>query len=98
MTCGRISQEEWVRAIEDDDVLKEVIKYVVSGWPVKGTVSDLVENYRGITDELSIADGVIFRSDQLVVPKTLRQRVIDLGHEGHIGMSATKRRVRLEYW
>ena len=43
-------------------------------------------------------DGVLFRGDQIVVPEELSQRVIDLGHEGHMGMSATKRRMRVEYW
>ena len=43
-----------------------------------------------IKHDLHVVDGVIYRGKRIIVPESLQQRVIELGHEGHQGTSKTK--------
>ena len=50
-------------------------------------------------DELAVDNSLIMRgTDRLIVPVSLRPRVIDLAHEGHQGLVRTKQRLRELYW
>jgi transposase InsO family protein len=54
--------------------------------------------YYPFRSELSVLGSVILRGTRLVVPQILRQRILDLAHEGHPGESVMKRRVRSKVW
>ena len=41
---------------------------------------------------------MIVRGTRLIIPKDLRQRVINIAHEGHQGMVKTKERLRTKCW
>ena len=47
---------------------------------------------------LHVKDRVIYRGKRLIVPDSLQQRVIELGHEGHQGTSETKSFIRQFCW
>ena len=48
--------------------------------------------------DLHVIDGIIYRGKRIVVPETLQRRVIELGHEGHQGVSKTKSFIRQFCW
>nr|DAA65004.1 TPA_exp: gag-pol protein [Drosophila sechellia] len=48
--------------------------------------------------ELSTLGKILLRGTRLVIPATLRKRVLELAHEGHPGESAMKRRLRSKVW
>ena len=50
--------------------------------------------YRSIRDELCVIGKVLLRGNRIVVPQLLRERVIELGHEGHLGIVGTKNNLR----
>ena len=62
--------------------------------------------YTSIWTELSIMEGLVCRGERIVIPNgrlpthdiNMREWVVDLGHSGHMGMSATKRLLRLRLW
>ena len=43
-------------------------------------------------------EGIVLRGHRILLPKTLRSRVIDLAHAGHQGMVKTKRLIRSRVW
>ena len=48
-------------------------------------------SYKAIKDELSIgAQNFILRGSRIVIPLSLPQKVIDIAHESHQGLSKTK--------
>ena len=47
-----------------------------------------------IKHDLHVVDGVIYHGKRLIVPESLQQRVIELGHESHQGTSKTKSFIR----
>lgn len=63
-----------------------------------GRFDDIPKEYKPYESELCSVDGVLLRGNRLVIPKTLRNRVIELAHEAHPGIAAMKRRLRQKVW
>ena len=53
-----------------------------------------------IRDELSVSDDhdLVLRAHRLILPLALRQRAIQIAHEGHQGLTKTKRLLREKIW
>ena len=71
-----------------------------TGWPkCRKNVTPELAPYFNVRDELVVDDSFIMRgTDRLIVPVSLRPRVIDLAHEGHQGLVRTKQRLCELYW
>ena len=59
-----------------------------------------IQAFSKIRDELSIAEdsGIILRGSRIVLPNSLRQKAIEIAHEGHQGVVKTKRLLREKVW
>jgi len=55
-------------------------------------------NYRLVVQELCIAGTLILRGTRIIISVKLRPRVLALAHEGHLGIVATKQRLRSNVW
>ena len=78
---------------KNDEVLQAVKAMVQSGWPAgRRELSPTIAIYSDIRDELVIQDGLLFRGDRLVVPKALRNRMLQTLHSSHLGIESTLRR------
>ena len=53
---------------------------------------------QALKDEFTCYDKLVLQGSRIVVPKTLRQRVIEIAHEGHQGIVKTKERLRSKVW
>lgn len=93
-------KELFQKETENDDEMQTLIKYINEGWPKdKKNICGIVKPYYGIANELSIIDGLIFKSDKLVVPKNLRSEMLNLIHYNHFGIEKCKARAReILYW
>ena len=48
---------------------------------------------------LSVAEGLIFRENRIVLPDALQRKVVKLRHKlGHLGRTKTKQTLRQKYW
>lgn len=54
--------------------------------------------YRVVADELCRVGNVLLRGSRIVIPKSLRAQVIELAHEGHLGIVGTKQNLRSKVW
>lgn len=54
--------------------------------------------YRYFKDQLSYSGNVVIRGDKIVVPSGLRNRFLELSHEGHPGETSMKKRLRMRCW
>lgn len=70
------------------------------GWPLKRRKAPAaVQPYWDSRSQLAICDGVIYKGLRIVVPPTMRQRMLKLIHQSHLGMVKNKRRAReVLYW
>ncbi|XP_045458516.1 uncharacterized protein K02A2.6-like [Melitaea cinxia] len=88
------------RETKHDLELQILMKYIDLGWPNHNyNVSNEVKHYWSIKNELNVVDGVIFKGNLVLVPRKLRNEMLRIVHEGHLGIERCKRRARqVIYW
>ena len=87
-------------ATEEDQVLKQLKNVISSGWPQnKEDLTPEFRSYFHYRDEMTIEDGIILRSERIVVPSSLRYEMKTKIHTGHMGINSCLRRARTYlYW
>ena len=83
-----------------DPTLQTLKNVILRGWPENSSsVPKEVSEYFNVRDELAVQDGIIFKRQRCVIPKTLRQKVKEKIHRAHIGIQGCLRRAReVVYW
>lgn len=87
-------------ALLKDATMTELCSYSSNEWPEsKQQVSEAVRAYWNYRDELHVEDGLLLRSNKLVIPPTKRQEVLRLLHAAHGGEEKMKARAKeVMYW
>ena len=58
-----------------------------------------LSEYKNIWLELNVSkEGILLRNDLIVIPESLHKKVIEAAHEGHQGITTTKRLLRSICW
>ena len=88
-------------ATAKDPMLQAAMSAVKSGcWhkaPPDVSLSEL-SRYEQVKEQLTCTDTVLLNSDRLVVPATLQERIVDIAHEGRLGIVKTKALLREKVW
>lgn len=72
-----------------------LLKYINEGWPLhKYDLSEKLRYYWSIREDLFVVDGVIFKNNLVLIPLSLRQEMLNIIHDGHMGIDRCKRRAR----
>jgi hypothetical protein len=59
------------------------------GWPNRQNIDpDLAIYYYQYKEELSVNDGLVFKTDRIVLPTKLRQKILEILHTSHSGVQA----------
>ena len=83
----------------NDGQLQKLYKRILKEHWEKHRKDPDIHQFYSIKEELYVADGLIFRLNQIVIPLTLRRVVIKAAHSlGHLGMTKTKQMLRQKYW
>uniref|UniRef100_A0A146L0H7 RNA-directed DNA polymerase n=2 Tax=Lygus hesperus TaxID=30085 RepID=A0A146L0H7_LYGHE len=91
----QVSLEKVRQATMTDDILPLLASVIKEGWPiVKEKLPSCLYEYWDLKDELMVQDGVIFKGNRIVVPKSLRAEFINKIHLCHLGQNASLRRAR----
>ena len=84
-------REETVKDIS----LMTLKKVVLAGWPSqKSEVPNKIRAYWDFKDEISVYDGVLFESHQVIVPGSLRSELLQKIQKAHQGADSSIRRAR----
>lgn len=85
---------------EGDGSLQSLQEAVLRGWPDCREDTPLaIREYWSIRDEISAQDGVLFKSQRVIVPKSLRAEMLKRIHASHVGGDACYRQARdTLYW
>ena len=92
-TPRAMTTREIERASAEDEELAEVRKC----WKT-GDWSNAPSPYKLLRDEITVVGRLVMRGMRIVVPLSLRERVLELAHEGHQGIVKTKDRLRSKVW
>jgi hypothetical protein len=87
-----ITKEDILKATNEDQLMQKLIECIRRG---KIHKNEGLEKYRKMFSELSIsAEGLVLNGLRLVIPTTLQNQIINIAHEGHLGIVKTKRLLR----
>ena len=92
-TPRALTTREIERASAEDEELTEIRKC----WRT-GDWSTAPSPYKLLRDEVTVVGRLVMRGTRIVVPLSLRERVLELAHEGHQGIVKTKDRLRSKVW
>lgn len=92
-----IKFSEIISEIKNDKNLIQVIKFIIEGWPNKKYPEEIGLYFKQ-RNALSCEDGALFYGSRIVVPGTLRRRVLELLHAGHPGIVRSKILARGHLW
>ena len=88
-----LSIDEIKEAGESDPELLEVVKVL------DGTQNLVNNKWKHFKDELSFAQGLLWRGRRIYVPEKLRKKALTLAHEAHQGIVRCKQRLRrILFW
>ena len=79
-------------ATDVDPALKAPKRCINQGWIDTNDAN--TQPFRQVLHELSIADGIVLRGDQMVVPEKRKHRMVEIAHEGYQGQVRTKQLLR----
>ena len=85
-----------IRKVTSEDreltLLKDVTIY---DWPeTKDTLPTELRMYWNYRDEISTIDGLMFKGLKLIIPKKMRNEMLDIIHSSHLGIVKCKSRAR----
>lgn len=90
---------EVCEAAEKDDTYQSLIYHVFTGFPAEWQDSQTsLHDFWKLRDDPSTEDGLMLYGSRLVIPVSLRRRVLSLLHDSHRGVKATKLRTRHTVW
>jgi hypothetical protein len=65
--------------------------------PDNVSLSELLR-YEKMKEQLTCTETLLLKSDRIVVPAALQERIVDIAHEGHMGIVKTKALLREKVW
>ena len=79
-TCNEPNQEEICKGA----TLPLLTKYIRDSWPKdQKKLPKELHSYWNYQDELSMEDGILLKSNRILIPYTTQMEMLDLIHEGH---------------
>lgn len=90
ITVAEVERE----SLQDEDLSK--VREALSS----GVWDDVSIQYRArtIKDDLIGYGGLILRGDRIVIPRSLQEKIVQLGHLGHQGSTGIKAHIRTKVW
>ena len=83
------------RETSTDPELTSLMQTVLDGWPTsKAHCKPEVAPYWNVREQLSTADGILLKGSCIVIPSSMRNRILQKIHEGHMGIEKCRRRAR----
>ena len=99
LNSAAITLDQVALATDADDLLQEVMKYTVNGWPAsRKQLQPEIRPYFDCRMEFSVLRRCLVRGYRTVIPSALRSQVLTLVHEGHPGIVRMKRLCRDTLW
>ena len=95
LPLSRENQLKIQKATEEDREMQILRDTVLNGWRERrDQVPMEIRPYWNFRDEITIAENLLFKSQKLIVPKSLRKEMLAIIHESHLGINKCKSRAR----
>ena len=91
-----ITIEEIKKHTAESEMMQKIIKMIQVGQ--RDIKNPAFEPFKFVFPELAVVDGLVLRGDRIVVPNTLQNKIVNIAHEGHLGITKTKNLLRSRVW
>jgi hypothetical protein len=93
---------DWLLAAYSEDMtMTELAQAIFDGWhwSHKSQLPASLRPYWNVRDELYEANGFLYVGERLVIPAPARRKVLEMLHDGHLGINKCRERARRTvYW
>ena len=98
ITSERLAQLQ--KATEQDPVMQTLKSTILVGWPdTREQVPISIREYWNFKEDLTLHNGILFKSQRIIIPRALRPEMISQLHSSHLGIEACLRKARDRvYW
>ena len=73
--------------IAKDPFLLLLMEFIMNGFPQKiEKFPNHLHRFWNFTDELSIENAIIMKGHKILIPSSMQHKILELIHEGHLGM------------
>ncbi len=93
-------QRELQTATNTDTELVKLREQIVNGWlEERSQVQAIVKPYWDYREELTVYDGILFKGERVLIPKSMRTEILRLIHSSHQGIVKSKQMARdILFW
>ena len=89
----RLSQLQ--KCTAQDVVLETLTTTVLTGWPEKRDECPVqIRDYWNYREEISLDNGLLFKSQRVIVPKAMRSEILSRIHSSHQGIVSCLRKAK----
>ena len=83
-----------------DSTLQSLKSTILAGWPNdKNEIPACLREYWPYREELSVQNGILFKGNQILIPKAMIPEMLSRIHSSHLGMAACTRKAKdVLYW
>lgn len=87
-------------AINNEPILSKVKYFCSTQWPKSNKKLDPeLKYYYNLKNDIYLSDNLLFYNTKIIVPKSLRNEMLNLIHEAHFGIQKSKLRARqIMFW
>ena len=88
------------KATEQDPVLQTLKTTVLVGWPEQRSETPIqIREYWTCREDISLHNGILFKSQRIIIPTALRPEIISRSHASNLGIEACLRKARdVVFW
>lgn len=91
--------EQIRRAAESDAVHQEAMSFTRFGWPKHmNSVRSELKDLFCFRSDLATTEGLLLYRNRIVVPKQIREEILDSIHQGHLGLNKCRARAQATVW
>lgn len=94
-----VKLEEIAEETKTDQDFYMLKTYINQGWPKEyQEIPDTLKPFKKYSEELTVVDDILYKSNKIIVPKTLRRKILKILHYSHQGILRTKMRARENFF
>lgn len=93
-----VSRKTVALETEKDVILSQVYRYVVDGWPQAKDIDTELQPFAARRNSLATEDNCLYYGNLMVIPESLKERVLCYVHENHTGIVKMKMLARSYIW
>lgn len=86
------------KSSETDPLIKMLMKFCRSGWARTKQFDPELKYYHKLQQCFAVENDCLVYRDRVVIPKEMQIKILELLHEGHIGIVRTKMLARQYVW